>query len=110
MSITTRPEERSKIGWYAKHVESCNSISKEKAEVVLLGDSLVANLAHYPVVWEHLSKLKAVNCGIGGDGTQNVLWRVEKMFLPAKVSVCLIHCGVNDIHRTSDKDFCPDKI
>ena len=33
--------------------------------------------------------------------TQNVLWRVEHMYLPATVSVGLIHCGINDINSTS---------
>ena len=76
-----RAEERKEPTWYSEHVRSYTNISKEQAEVVLLGDSLVANLCRYPVVWDHLSNLNAVNCGIRGDHTQNVLYRVENMYL-----------------------------
>ena len=36
-----RAEERKKPIWYGEHVRSYTNISKEQAEVVLLGDSLV---------------------------------------------------------------------
>ena len=62
------PKERFKIGWYGDHAKCYSSISKKQAEVVLLGDSLVANLSRYPIVWDHhLDTLNAVNCGIRGD-------------------------------------------
>ena len=54
-------------------------VNKSKMKVVLLGDSLVANLARYPSVWENLETIKAVNCSIGGDLTQNVSRWVEKL-------------------------------
>ena len=73
-----RPEERSKLGWYGDHIRCYRNVFKKQAEVVLLGDSLVANMSRYPIVWDHhLEKLNVVNCGIRGDHTQNVLWRVE---------------------------------
>ena len=79
-----RPEERSKLGWYGDHIRSYRNVLKKQAEVVLLGDSLVANTSRYPIVWE---KLNVVNCGIRGDHTQNVLWRVEHTYLPATASL-----------------------
>ena len=64
--------------------------------------TLVANMSRYPIVWDHhLENLNVVNCGIRGDQTQNVLWRVEHMYLPATVSVGLIHCGITDTNSTS---------
>ena len=67
----------------------------------MLGDSLVANKSRYPIVWDqHLENLNVVNCGIRGDYIQNVLWSVEHMYLPAAVSVGLIHCGINVINST----------
>ena len=93
-----KPEFRSKRDWYATHRRHLKSIIKNQAKVVLLGDSLVANLSRYPSVWDtHLSPYNTVNCGIGGDRTQNVLWRVDNMYLPASVSVGVIHCGVNNM-------------
>ena len=110
MADCGRAEERRKPSWYGDHVRSYTTISKEQAEFVLLSDSLVTNLCRYPVVWDHLSNLKAVNCGIRGDHTQNVLWRVENMYLPASVAVGLIHCGANDINGTAAKAYRPHRI
>ena len=61
--------------------------------------------ASNPQVWNHhLAPLNAVNCGIRGDITQNV------MYLPAIVSVGVIHCGINDINAASSHDNVPHKI
>ena len=97
-----------KGGWYASHTKQMKNIIKNQAKVILLGDSLVANLSRYPSVWDrHLGPHNVVNCGIGGDHTQNVLWRVDKMYLPASVSVGVIHCGVNNtsIHAYGPHDI-----
>ena len=99
------PTERNNLGWY-EDVRSYQIISKKQAEVVLLGDS-----SRYPIVWDHhLENLNVVNCGIRGDHTQNVLCRVEYMYLPATVSVGLIHCGINDISSTSANAYRPHEI
>ena len=106
-----RPEPRTKPSWYGDHIKSYNSAIAEQAEVVLLGDSIVANLARYPRVWDyHLAPLQSVNCGIGGDRTQNVMWRVERMFLPATVAVGIIQCGINDIQEHSAHSYEPHII
>ena len=104
--------ERGKAGWFGEHVRKYHNAIKKQAEVVLLGDSLVANLSRYPSVWnQHLAPLNAANCGIGGDSARNVLWRVEHMQLPATVSVGVIHCGVNDINGgASSTAYGPQEI
>ena len=97
-----RPVERSKSTWYGDHRKSFTKTVTEQSKVILVGDSLVANLGRYPTVWDdHLYPLHAVNCGIGGDRSQNVLWRVEHMFLPVTTNVGVIHCGINDIQEKS---------
>ena len=37
--------ERQKRDWYSMHAKQVEKVSKDQAKVVLLGDSLVANLA-----------------------------------------------------------------
>ena len=59
-----------KLGWYSLHRQHVNSIVRRQAKVVLLGASIVRNLARYPCVWDRpLEPFNAVTCGIGGDRT-----------------------------------------
>ncbi|HEV2295912.1 MAG TPA: GDSL-type esterase/lipase family protein [Tepidisphaeraceae bacterium] len=47
-------------------------------DIVFLGDSITAGWRKAPELWaQRYEPLKAVNFGIGGDGVQHVLWRVE---------------------------------
>ena len=98
MSISKPSFRENKLGWYACHRNHVNSIIRRQAKVLLLGDSILANLARYPSVWDcHLQPYNTVNCSIGGDRTQHVLWRAENMYLPASVSVAVILCGTNNM-------------
>ena len=95
--------ERRKVGWYGSHVRSYQKVSKEQGEVILLGDSIVEYLSRYPSVWDqHLAPVNAINCGLRGDLTLNVLWRVERLFIPSTCSTGIIHCGVNDINDSRE--------
>ena len=49
--------------------------NKGPVDVLLVGDSITMQ---WGAAWaKHFPKLKAVNIGIGGDKTQNVLWRLD---------------------------------
>ena len=88
-----------KSSWYAEHARRYRKVVKDKREVkvVLLGDSIQDNLSRYPIVWDPLKNLYGChNLGIGGDRTQNVLWRVEHMSLPSTTAAGIIAVGVND--------------
>ena len=98
MSLLKSSFRENKLGWYASHRNFTNQIIRRQAKVILLGDSIMANLARYPCVWDHhLQPFNTVNCGVGGDRTQHVLWRAENMYLPASVSVATILCGTNNM-------------
>ena len=102
------PKKSYGFAFVSKYAPSCTT---KQSRVVLLGDSLVANLARYPAVWdEHLYPLHTVNCGIGGDRTQNVMWRIENMFLPATTIVGVIHCDINDIQEAAANAYGPHEI
>ena len=56
---------------------------RQQAQVAILGDSIVEGLARYPAVWnDHLKPFNTVNCGIGGDSIQHLLWRVGHLSIP----------------------------
>ena len=88
---------RKKPGWYSEFIINYRKAKKQRANGVLLGDSIVYHLQRYPAVWETFKKKNFVNMGIRGDLIQNVLWRVEHMRLPPTTSVGVIHCGINNI-------------
>ena len=98
MSFSKPIFRESKLGWYSPHRSHANSIVRQQAKVVLLGAAIVRNLTRYPSVWSrHLESFNSVTCGIGGDRTQNVLWRADNLYLPSSVRVVVIHCGTNNI-------------
>jgi lysophospholipase L1-like esterase len=67
------------------------------ATIVFLGDSLTLGWNEQPRWKEHYAKLGAVNLGVGGDGTPQVLWRLDKGVLgnlnPKLVVLCI---GINN--------------
>ena len=65
---------RTWLDTHAKLVEVAQA-SKGPIDVLLVGDSITMQWA---AAWQkHFGTLKTVNIGIGGDKTQNVLWRLD---------------------------------
>jgi lysophospholipase L1-like esterase len=68
-----------------------------QVDVAFVGDSITARWGSAEMWKKHWGAYRAVNMGIGGDRTQNVLWRLENGQLDgyqAKLFVVLI--GVNN--------------
>lgn len=84
--------------WYRKHADDIQVAEAGSARLLFLGDSITEGWATAPSVWKReFAPYGAANFGIGGDLTQNLLWRldhgaVEK--LDPEVVVILI--GVNN--------------
>lgn len=64
--------------WYEMHAEDVGIAEKGEADLVFLGDSITAGWSWAGAdLWkQQFVPLGAVNFGIGGDMTQNVLWRL----------------------------------
>ena len=112
MSICTKPAFRErKPGWYACHRRHVKSMIRCQARVIVLGDSIVAGLSRYQDVWDlYLKPLNTINCGIGGDRTQHVLWRVDHLSLPDSVHVAVLLCGTNNIEHDLPQDIAEGVI
>lgn len=82
--------------WDRLHAEDVLVAAHDKIEVLFIGDSITAGWDWQ--LWEqHINPLKAANFGIGGDGTGNLLWRLQHGSigqLQPKLIVLLI--GVNN--------------
>ena len=54
--------------------------------------------------------LKTLNCGIGGDRFQNVLWRVQNLPVISSLKNLVILCGTNNLFQDSPEDIADGVI
>lgn len=88
--------------WYHKHAEDVAVAEAGEAQVVFLGDSITDGWDWE--IWQRdLAPLGAANFGIGGDLTQNLLWRMENGAIEAlDPQVVVILIGVNNfLHQNA---------
>ena len=100
ISPPTKPVNRDKkLGWYDMHEKHNSQLAEDiRPNIILCGDSIMAGLQRFPHVWNKYFKHRgAVNCSIGGDQTQHVLWRMKHISLPSTVQYVVVHCGTNNI-------------
>ena len=99
MNPLSVPAKRDLEGWYQLHQQQQNIGETSKAEVLLIGDSIIKHFSRYKQVWKHhFQHMKNINFGISGDRIQHVLWRVKFGCLPS-VKTIIIHVGTNNIPR-----------
>ena len=97
---------KSKPGWEEQHKMFVDIAANTKQEILLIGDSIVSGLSRYQKVWsKYFEPLQALNFGIGGDRTQNVLWRLKNGEIPKILQTAIIHCGTNNIDKNDPEDI-----
>jgi beta-glucosidase len=103
------PEERldRAKNLFEAHLEETKKLGKE-IEIVFTGDSGIEHWGSSgKEVWkEYYAPLHAVNYGVGGDRTQNLIWRIrhgELDGLNPKLVVLLI--GANNLREDSGDDI-----
>ncbi len=112
------------VGWFAAHAEelesttpvaaktngekwwngNCDRIRNdlkqagENVDIGFIGDSITARWRGSESWQKHWGSYKAVNMGIGGDRTQNVLWRLQNGELDGyKAKVFVVMIGTNNL-------------
>jgi lysophospholipase L1-like esterase len=82
-----------------RHRAFLGLIRERPIDLLFLGDSITRRWAEVPDLWQrHFGGLRAANFGVGGDATQNVIWRIENGELDGispKVVVLLV--GTNNL-------------
>ncbi len=95
-------------GWFAQCEARIAAAKGKPIDIMFIGDSLTQNFIESPTdkwklvgidVWKkHFAERRSLNFGVGSDGTQHVLWRLEHMdvagFTP---KVIVLEIGVNNM-------------
>src|SRR6516162_10263289 len=83
--------------WNRRHEDHVKRIKEGNVDLLFVGDSITEGWGNNAVWQKTYAPLKAANIGIGGDTTENVLWRLENgevEGISPKVAVLLI--GTNN--------------
>merc|ERR1719354_1243948 len=97
---TTPTFRDTKPGWQQILEEQQSTCSTMQPTVILFGDSIMNNLHRDTHVMDtHFKHIRVANCGIGGDRTQHLLYRICNYKLPTSVRCVVLHCGTNNIER-----------
>lgn len=92
--------------WNQKHESFVKRAKEGKVDLLFLGDSITEGWGNNAVWQKNYTPLNAANFGIGGDVTQNVLWRIttggEIEGLNPKAAVLMI--GTNNFGLHGDKE------
>ena len=62
--------------WNARHEQYLKRAKEGKCDLLFLGDSITEGWGNNETWKKRYAPRNAVNFGIGGDTTQNVLWRI----------------------------------
>ena len=105
--MTTIPLARPiKAKWFQVHREYRFLLNSKSFKSILIGDSLMAGLHRYYKIWNNFFKaIDALNCGIGGDKVQSVLWRVQNFTISSTLKNAVILCGTNNLQQDSAEDI-----
>ncbi|MFM7180674.1 MAG: GDSL-type esterase/lipase family protein [Verrucomicrobiales bacterium] len=100
-STTPVPAKTNGEKWWNGNFERINTDIKKmegKIDVAFVGDSITARWRGSENWTKHWGNYRAVNMGIGGDQTQNVLWRLQNGQLDGyKAKVFVVMIGTNNL-------------
>ena len=110
--MMTIPSMRSsKTNWLNFHRRHCSSLITNCFKRIIIGDSIAAGLNRYRSVWtKYLEPLKTLNCGIGGDRIQNVLWWAQNLPIISSLKNVVMLCGTNNLLQDSPEDIADGVI
>ncbi|KTF82690.1 hypothetical protein cypCar_00023600 [Cyprinus carpio] len=90
--------------WMSQHNRFVQECKDAEPDVLFVGDSMVQLMQQYEVWRELFSPLHALNFGVGGDTTCNVLWRLQNGELDnIRPRVVVLWVGTNNHEHTADQ-------
>ncbi|XP_076025004.1 platelet-activating factor acetylhydrolase IB subunit alpha2 [Genypterus blacodes] len=90
--------------WMSQHTRFVQECKDGEPDVLFVGDSMVQLMQQYEIWREFFSPLHALNFGIGGDTTCNVLWRLQNGELEnIRPKVVVLWIGTNNYEHTAEQ-------
>ncbi|XP_019719667.1 platelet-activating factor acetylhydrolase IB subunit alpha2 [Hippocampus comes] len=90
--------------WMSQHTRFVQECKDGEPDVLFVGDSMVQLMQQYEVWRELFSPLHALNFGIGGDNTCNVLWRLQNGELEnIRPKIVVVWVGTNNHEHTAEQ-------
>ncbi|XP_071772722.2 platelet-activating factor acetylhydrolase IB subunit alpha2 [Centroberyx gerrardi] len=90
--------------WMSQHTRFVQECKDAEPDVLFVGDSMVQLMQQYEIWRELFSPLHALNFGIGGDTTCNVLWRLQNGELDnIRPKVVVVWVGTNNHEHTAEQ-------
>ncbi|CAL9685728.1 unnamed protein product [Knipowitschia caucasica] len=90
--------------WMSQHTRFVQECKDAEPDVLFIGDSMVQLMQQYDIWRELFSPLHALNFGIGGDTTCNVLWRLQNGELEnIRPKVVVLWVGTNNHEHTAEQ-------
>ena len=84
-----------------------DAFTGKRCDIIFIGDSITDDWRYWgKEIWAAKYEPRhALNFGIGGDKTQNVLWRLKNMPLQdLKPKVAVVMIGTNNLANTPEQD------
>ncbi|PKN27484.1 MAG: GDSL family lipase [Deltaproteobacteria bacterium HGW-Deltaproteobacteria-22] len=104
---TTDPQPRPKVRWWMRRFDQLSRkvASMSSVEILFVGDSITEEWAESgEVIWRRHFSHRAINLGVGGDRTQNILWRLKNTPMECSgLSWAVVMAGTNNL-GDSDSD------
>lgn len=90
--------------WMSQHTRFVQECKDAEPDVLFVGDSMIQLMQQYDIWRELFSPLHALNFGIGGDTTCNVLWRLQNGELEnIRPKVVVLWVGTNNHEHTAEQ-------
>ena len=92
------------MNWLNFHCNHCSKLAKNTFETILIGELIITGLSQYQNVWDKFLKpLKPLNCDVGGDKIQHVLWHALNLPVFSNLKNVVVLCGTNNLLLDSPK-------
>uniref|UniRef100_A0A1A8M505 Platelet-activating factor acetylhydrolase IB subunit alpha2 n=1 Tax=Nothobranchius pienaari TaxID=704102 RepID=A0A1A8M505_9TELE len=90
--------------WLSQHSRFVQECKDGEPDVLFVGDSMIQLMQQFEVWGECFSPLHALNFGIGGDTTCNVLWRLQNGELEnIRPKVVVLWVGTNNYEHSAEQ-------